>query len=92
MSSSKSGDYEFKREVLTDIRKKIGLFQGKIAELLGVPPNTRRDNGDLPDANSGFNFFPSLIVRHYTGVFRTKGRTNGNLAENSRRVTGSNLP
>jgi DNA-binding XRE family transcriptional regulator len=40
MSPSKSGDYEFKEEVLTAIRKRIGLSQGKMAELLGVPPNT----------------------------------------------------
>jgi transcriptional regulator with XRE-family HTH domain len=55
MSPLKSGDFEFKREVLGGIRKRMGLSQGKMAELLGVPPNTlsRWENGvTFPDANS----------------------------------------
>jgi DNA-binding transcriptional regulator YiaG len=40
MSPIKSGEYEFKKEVLSAIRKRMGLSQGKMAELLGVPPNT----------------------------------------------------
>lgn len=55
MSPLKTGEFEFKKEVLVDIRKRMGLSQGKMAELLGVPPNTlsRWENGvTFPDANS----------------------------------------
>jgi transcriptional regulator with XRE-family HTH domain len=55
MSRLITGEYEFKKEVLEDIRKKMGLTQGKMATLLGVPPNTlsRWENGvTFPDANS----------------------------------------
>ncbi|HSW57897.1 MAG TPA: helix-turn-helix transcriptional regulator [Dehalococcoidales bacterium] len=55
MSPLKTGDYEFKKGVLVDIRRRMGLSQAKMAELLGLPPNTlsRWENGStVPDADS----------------------------------------
>jgi transcriptional regulator with XRE-family HTH domain len=66
MSPLKTGDYEFKKEVLIDIRKRMGLSQGKMALLLGVPPNTlsRWENGvTFPDANSLASIY-SIAKKH----------------------------
>ncbi len=66
MSPLKSGDYEFKKEVLIDIRKRIGLSQGKMAELLGLPANTlsRWENGaTVPDASALASIF-SIAKKH----------------------------
>lgn len=55
MSPIKQGLYEFKKESLIEIRKKLGLSQGKMAELLGVPANTlsRWETGaTIPDAGT----------------------------------------
>lgn len=55
MTPIKQGKYEFKKDSLTNIRKKMGLSQGKMAELLGVPANTlsRWEIGTTaPDARS----------------------------------------
>jgi transcriptional regulator with XRE-family HTH domain len=82
MSPPKSGDYEFKEEVLTAIRKRIGLSQGKMAELLGVPPNTlsRWENGvTFPDANSLASIFSVAkkysITPEYFGLRGIKTET-----------------
>jgi len=53
MTPIKQGKYDFKKESLTEIRNKLGLSQRKMAELLGIPPNTlfRWEKGDTaPDA------------------------------------------
>jgi transcriptional regulator with XRE-family HTH domain len=82
MSPLKTGDYEFKKEVLTAIRKRMGLSQGKMAELLGVPPNTlsRWENGvTFPDANSLASIFSiakkNNITPEYFGLRGVKTET-----------------
>jgi transcriptional regulator with XRE-family HTH domain len=82
MSPLKTGDYEFKKEVLTDIRKRMGLSQGKMAELLGVPPNTlsRWENGvTFPDANSLASIYSiakkNNITPEYFGLRGVKTET-----------------
>ena len=62
MTPIKQGKYEFKKQSLIDVRKKMGLSQAKMAELLGVPANTlsRWELGTtVPDAKnlSGFYSF-----------------------------------
>jgi transcriptional regulator with XRE-family HTH domain len=54
MSPLKPGNFEFKKEELVMIRKRLGVSQGKMADLLGIPPNTvsRWEKGaTVPDAN-----------------------------------------
>jgi transcriptional regulator with XRE-family HTH domain len=55
MAPIKQGLYEFKKDTLIEIRKELGVSQGKMAELLGVPANTlsRWETGaTIPDAGS----------------------------------------
>lgn len=76
MSPSKSGDYEFKREVLTAIRKRIGLPQGKKGRIPGRSSQypSRWENGVIfSDANSLASIFPSKKVQHHAWVFRAGG-------------------
>jgi transcriptional regulator with XRE-family HTH domain len=72
MSPIKSGEYEFKKEVLSAIRKRMGLSQGKMAELLGVPPNTlsRWENGTtVPDANCLASIYSIAKTHNVTPEF-----------------------
>jgi transcriptional regulator with XRE-family HTH domain len=82
MSPSKPGEYEFKKDVLIDIRKRMGLSQGKMAELLGLPPNTlsRWENGTtFPDANSLASIYSiakkNNITPEYFGLRGVKSET-----------------
>src|SRR5512136_1579172 len=55
MTPTKEGTYEFDRESLTEIRKRMGVSQSKMADLLGVPANTlsRWETGvTVPDGTS----------------------------------------
>lgn len=55
MTPIKKGRYKFRKESLIDIRKHMGLSQGKMADVLGVPANTlsRWETGaTVPDADS----------------------------------------
>jgi len=55
MTPIKQGLYEFKKDSLIEIRRELGISQGKMAELLGVPANTlsRWETGTtIPDAGS----------------------------------------
>jgi transcriptional regulator with XRE-family HTH domain len=55
MTAINQGMYEFKRESLIEIRKLMGISQNKMAELLGIPPNTlsRWETGaTVPDASA----------------------------------------
>ena len=55
MTPTKKGRYKFRKESLIDIRKRMDIPQGKMAELLGVPANTlsRWETGTtVPDADS----------------------------------------
>jgi transcriptional regulator with XRE-family HTH domain len=72
MSPLKTGDYEFQKAVLVDIRKRMGLTQGKMAELLGVPPNTlsRWENGvTFPDAGSLASIYSMAKKNNITPEF-----------------------
>jgi len=40
MTPVKQGKYEFKKDSLISVRKQMGLSQGEMADLLGVPANT----------------------------------------------------
>ncbi len=60
MTPIKQGKYEFKNQSLIDVRKKMGLSQAKMAELLGVPANTlsRWEIGTtVPDARNLAGFY-----------------------------------
>ena len=66
MTPIKQGKYEFKKQSLIDVRKKMGLSQAKMAELLGVPANTlsRWELGaTVPDAKNLAGFY-SLAKEH----------------------------
>ncbi len=55
MAPVNQGMYEFKKDSLTEIRKRMGVSQNKMAELLGVPANTlsRWETGaTVPDAGA----------------------------------------
>jgi transcriptional regulator with XRE-family HTH domain len=68
----KQGKYEFKVSSLIDIRNQIGLTQGKMAEVLGVPPNTlsRWEKGlAVPDATSLAAIFSVAKEHDITPVF-----------------------
>ena len=55
MAPIKAGKYEFRPDSLAAIRKKLGIKQAKMAEMLGVPANTlsRWETGATsPDAES----------------------------------------
>ena len=55
MAPIKQGLYEFRKDSLIEIRKELGVSQGKMAEILGVPANTlsRWETGaTIPDAGS----------------------------------------
>jgi transcriptional regulator with XRE-family HTH domain len=83
MSRLITGEYEFKKEVLIEIRRRMGLSQGKMAALLGVPPNTlsRWENGvTFPDANSLASIY-SIAKKHnftpeYFGLRGVKAETH----------------
>lgn len=72
MTPIKQGKYEFKKESLIDVRKKMSLSQAKMAEILGVPANTlsRWEIGTtVPDAKNLAGFY-SLAKEHgITPVF-----------------------
>lgn len=66
MTPIKQGQYEFKKDSLIDVRKKMGISQGKMAELLGVPANTlsRWEIGTtVPDATYLAAFY-SIAKEH----------------------------
>jgi transcriptional regulator with XRE-family HTH domain len=66
MTPIKQGKYEFKKESLIDVRKKMSLSQAKMAELLGMPANTlsRWEIGTtVPDAKNLAGFY-SLAKEH----------------------------
>jgi len=66
MTPIKQGKYEFKKESLIDVRKKMGISQAKMAEVLGVPANTlsRWEIGTtVPDAKNLAGFY-SLAKEH----------------------------
>lgn len=66
MTPIKQGMYEFNKESLIEIRKRMGISQSKMAELLGVPPNTlsRWETGaTVPDASSLAAIY-SLVKEH----------------------------
>lgn len=66
MSAIKQGKYEFKKDSLVEVRRQIGISQGKMAELLGVPANTlsRWEVGTTaPDAKHLAAFY-SLAKEH----------------------------
>jgi transcriptional regulator with XRE-family HTH domain len=55
MTHNELGKYEFKKQSLTEIRKKMGLSKSKMAELLNLSANTlsKWETGTIvPDANS----------------------------------------
>lgn len=55
MAPMKKGLYEFKKDSLIEIRKRLDISQGKMAELLGIPANTlsRWETGaTIPDGSS----------------------------------------
>ena len=65
-SKLKQGKYEFKKESLVEVRGQMGLSQGKMAGVLGVPPNTlsRWEIGTtVPDATSLAAFY-SVAKEH----------------------------
>ncbi len=66
MTPIKQGKYEFKKDSLVDVRKKMQLSQNKMAELLGIPANTlsRWEIGaTVPDAESLAAFY-SVAKEH----------------------------
>jgi len=66
MAPMKQGLYEFRKDSLIEIRKELGISQGKMAELLGVPANTlsRWETGTtIPDAGSLASIY-SLAREH----------------------------
>jgi len=66
MAPIKQGLYEFKKESLIEIRKELGISQGKMAELLDVPANTlsRWETGTtVPDAGALASIY-SLAREH----------------------------
>lgn len=66
MTPIKQGKYEFKKDSLIDVRNKMGLNQAKMADILGVPPNTlsRWEIGTtVPDAKNLAGFY-SLAKEH----------------------------
>jgi transcriptional regulator with XRE-family HTH domain len=71
-SKIKQGKYEFKPNILIEIRNQIGLTQNKMADLLGVPPNTlsRWEKGlAVPDAASLAAIFSVAKDNDITPVF-----------------------
>lgn len=55
MTPISQGMYEFKNESLIEMRKRMGIAQSKMAELLGIPANTlsRWETGNtVPDASA----------------------------------------
>jgi transcriptional regulator with XRE-family HTH domain len=78
MTPVKQGKYEFKKESLIDVRKKMGLSQVKMAEALNVPANTlsRWEIGTtVPDAKNLAGFY-SLAKEH--GIIPTFFELRGN--------------
>ncbi len=72
MTPIKQGRYEFKKDSLIDVRKRMGISQGKMAELLGVPANTlsRWEIGTtVPDAMSLAAFYSVAMEHDITPIF-----------------------
>jgi transcriptional regulator with XRE-family HTH domain len=66
MTPIKKRKYEFQKESLIDVRKRLGLSQTNMAKLLGIPANTlsRWEIGaTVPDANKLAAFYS--IAREY---------------------------
>jgi transcriptional regulator with XRE-family HTH domain len=77
MTPIKKGRYEFRKESLIEIRKKIGISQGKMAELLEVPANTlsRWEIGaTVPDAKSLASVYSVAKEHGITPTFFSIGK------------------
>ncbi len=60
MAPAKPGKYEFNRQSISELRKRLGWSQAKLAQAIGVPPNTlsRWEAGSTtPDASSLASIF-----------------------------------
>jgi DNA-binding transcriptional regulator YiaG len=71
-SRLKQGQYEFKKDSLVEVRRQMGLSQGKMADLIGVPSNTlsRWEIGTTyPDAQYLAAFYSAAKEHGVTPVF-----------------------
>ena len=72
MGPVKAGKYEYRPETLIALRQQLGLKQTKLAELIGVPPNTlsRWETGATkPDAESLAAIYSVAVERGVTPDF-----------------------
>ena len=67
MGPARSGRYQFSPDSLVGLRKTLGITQGQMADLLGVPPNTLsrwETSWTVPDANSLASVY-SVSMEHH---------------------------